>query len=114
MTLKFALICVVAAPALVAGCGSSSENGPGFVTALEAQFFFNGHFGGKWSCTGHEPPDPSETLVNEKLAEEIEKAKGRRDALPFGFVMCALRSGGNRLARESGIQPGSVLTYGFP
>jgi hypothetical protein len=114
VTLNPTLACVVALAVLVAGCGASSENDSGYVTALEAQFFFNGHFGGKWRCIGHEPPDPSEPLVDAKLAEEIEEAKGRPDALPFGFVTCRLQSGGNEAASENGIQPGSVLTYGFP
>lgn len=99
---------------LITGCGSSDESDSGYVSILEAKFFFEGYFGGRWSCEGHEPPDPSEPLVNAKLAEEIEDAKGRVRALPFGFVSCRLLSGGSKRAHENGVTPGSTLTYGFP
>lgn len=104
----------LAALTLMAGCGNSDESDSGYVSILEAKFFFEGHFGGRWSCEGREPPDPSEPLVNAELAEEIEDAKGRVGLLPFGFVSCRLISGGKKRARENGVTPGSTLTYGFP
>lgn len=103
----------LAALTLIAGCGSD-ESDSGYVSILEAKFFFEGHFGGRWSCEGREPPDPSEPLVNAELAEEIEDAKGRVGLLPFGFVSCRLISGGKETARENGVSPGSTVTYGFP
>jgi hypothetical protein len=98
------------------GCGSSGPPDPeGYVSILEARSYFEIIYGGHWKCEGHGVPDRTEFLINDELREVIEEAGHRRNLLPFEFVTCRLGIyGGNRSAREDGIGPGSVLTYGIP
>jgi hypothetical protein len=99
----------------ITGCGSNDSDSPdGYVSVIEAKFYFDGVYGGRWDCVGHGIPDRNEVLVDLELSEMIEKAGSRRNLLPFRFVSCRLLSGARQSAREDDVHPGSVLTYGIP